>query len=297
MSHDRPNSALDAAALARVRRRYRLVRSLFWFSVLLIPLGCVGPAAMTLAVPDSWVLGLLLAAVLLPCTGLGLFMLMIADWVRYGRSLRAAEQATALGLRFTERPSASEVAWLTEFELCGHGTSPLEFRNLLTGVYQGVALTVLDYEYALEIDELKPYPVHTVVMCWRAVRGVADFVLLPKRWLDRLGEHFGSHPLEVPGVPEFNRRFMLHSENPAAAFDCLTTEVVAFLLEEQDWSVEVQNGSLAVHRYRKFLPPAAWPRFVRGVLQLAALLRRAAGVTDQALSQGIIPADPGRDAV
>ena len=111
---------------------------------------------------------------------------------------------------------------------------------------------------------------------------------------------FGGRSFEVPGEAAFNRAFVLRSREPGALLDCLTPEVVGFLLEAKDWTVEVQAGNLAVQRFRKHLPPADYPQFVRRVLHLAALLRHAAGGPESsptgerpASSEGITPADPG----
>jgi hypothetical protein len=168
----------------------------------------------------------------------------------------------------------------------------LKATNLLTGVVDGVAVTILDYSFVVGHIEFSRGYHRTLMACRRAVRGVPDFLLYAKGWTDKLSGLLGSRPVEVPDEPEFNRRFVLRGAAADEAAACFTPKVVRLLLQEQGWTVEVQGGLLAVFRSNKTLPPDEYPRFVQRVLELAAALRRGAAPPDWTPSEDIQPADP-----
>lgn len=101
----------------------------------------------------------------------------------------------------------------------------------------------------------------------------------------------------MPDAPEFNQQYVLHGRPEDGVQECFTPEVVALLLAEKDWTVEVWGGLLAVQRFRKHLVPDRYPAFVLRTLRLASLLRRALSEPEPPRpplppQEGIVPADP-----
>src|SRR5262245_22854015 len=85
-----------AASLERARRRHRRVWLLLCGFLVLIPVGCAGPWALSLSAAPEYQKALFYAGLLLPFVGLGGALLMRFDLARSGRGLALAEQAERL---------------------------------------------------------------------------------------------------------------------------------------------------------------------------------------------------------
>jgi hypothetical protein len=281
-----PALTRNAASLEAVRRWRWWVRFWFLFFLLLIPLswlplGLVYVAALVgrgnVGRGDADALGLSVCGAM-PFCFIGVLgaALTVRRLRRAGRAVAVAEQADRMGLYYAHRPHASLFAFLQMLHMFRDATAFPRANNLVAGLVDGEAVTALDFINIVGTGENRVDYRQTLVACRRAVRDVPDFLLHPKRWRDRLAEMFGGRTVEVPGVPDFNRLFVLRCRHPGAVLDCFTTEVIALLLEAKDWTIEVWAGTLAVQRFKKHLAPAEYPGFIRRVLDLAAALRRAA---------------------
>ena len=102
----------NAAAVAVLRNRHSHEAGLFYFFLLLIPLGCVIPCILFGYLPQGTPgTACAIAGLGLPFVGLGGMLLMLGDRSRYGRSLGLAEQADRMGFGFIEKPTEECAAY------------------------------------------------------------------------------------------------------------------------------------------------------------------------------------------
>jgi hypothetical protein len=265
----------NAAALEAVRRRYRRTVFLFYFFIALMPLGCVGPCGLAMVIPNETARAVFgMTGLLLPFVGLGGMLLMLGDRSRYKRSLTVAEQADRMGLSFTEVPAKAEYARLRQLPVFDEATKD-DARNLVTGQLGGVALLAADYSYAIGTGRYANASTQTVLALPGAAEGLPRFLLVPRRWTDRLAKLLGGRAIELPGRPEFNKQFTLGGLNAAAIAACFTQEAVQLCLEGKDLTAQTGEGMLVVHRENQFVDPAEYERLAAWAARLARALRPA----------------------
>jgi hypothetical protein len=265
---------VNDAAIASLRRRRRRARTLLLVFLALMPVGCVGPLSLFTLVPEGKAQTVLVvAALLLPFVGLGGALLMWGDRSKYTRALALAEQAEQLGLRFTEKPGKEEWEWLRALRTYGHADEHAGARNLLAGTMAGSGVTVMDYTFVIGFGKGRDICDQTVFALDSAAAGVPNFFLGPRGWLDKLARLFGGGGIEIPGEPEFAKRFVLAGDDEEAIRRCLTPTVIQMCLRQPDRTVEVREGSVVVQRYKKLAAPDQYPEVLTELGNLAKVLR------------------------
>jgi hypothetical protein len=272
---DGPTANDNAAAIASLRRRATRVLRLFYFFVLLIPGGCIGPFALFALFKEGTVATILMVCgLLLPFVGLGGMLLMLGDRSRYKRSLAMAEQAEQLGLRFIESPQPKDFEYLRASQFF-RGAANDAAMNLMTGKIEGIPLTALDYSVAYGVGKYKIVSDQTVAFLHDAAEGLPSFVLYPKSWLDTLSEMLKERSIELPGQAAFNQRFILRTRDKEAVTRLFTSRIVELALSDSTRSVEVYEELLAVFRYKKREKPQEIPQLVEEAMSWVKALRAA----------------------
>jgi len=260
------NNAFD---LTFLRKRYRRTRLLFYFFLLLIPIGCGGSMGSCMVTSPQ---GRKMPAVIvvfgaLFMGGLGGVLLMRFDLRRYGRPVELGELAQRLGLSFEIDPPPWHYSDLTPVLRAQGYLVPL----LLSGRLEGVPVLALD----LALPNDAPGKGQTaVVLPFHAV-GVPDFLLRPRTLLIRLHLVLGiTRPLELLGQPDFNRRFVLVGPEPEALPARFSAEVVELCLSQPRLTAVVKGGLLALFSARRLAKAQELPGLFEHARKLATALRR-----------------------
>jgi hypothetical protein len=234
-----------------------------------MPVGCIGPFAFFSIAPKSAQTPLFITALVLPFVGLAGTLLMFGDRSKCKRSLALAEQADRLGLRFVARPLPDEYRWLERTESFGAAEKHMGGVNRLAGPASGQDVWVIDYTCGVGGSGFR----QTVLVLRGAVRGLPNFVVTPRSWLDKLGRMLGDRGVEVPGRPDVSKRFIVGSDDPEATGRCLSGGTADWLAEAGDMTVEVRDGDLIAQRYNQLVRPEDYSVAIERLRDLETRLR------------------------
>src|SRR5262249_50082037 len=150
-----------------------------------IPLGVVIPCGLAIYAfkgTPATVAGI--TGLVLPLVGIAGVLLMLGDRSNYKRSLALAKQADAMGFEFIEWPTREQYDRFGRLYLFRwHGGDPA--RNMLVRRDEGVKVTVLDFNSAVEATQTKRAYVQTVFVVSLDDTDLPPFVLNPHGWLTK----------------------------------------------------------------------------------------------------------------
>ncbi|KPL00214.1 MAG: hypothetical protein AMK75_05670 [Planctomycetes bacterium SM23_65] len=153
--------------------------------------------------------------------------------------------ASELGLHFSVADPLDLPERLSGFRVFWHG-SLNKAVNVLHGEYQGSETIAFDFEY-LESGGRAVFSV-----CLRPL-GCAfpRLTIRPEGVSDKVGKLIGAHDIDFES-DEFSRKFRVRSDNRKFAYDVCHPRMMALLLKNPGWSIQIADGYWALADGRRW---------------------------------------------
>lgn len=260
----RTNDAELAAARARVTRG----RLVLIFCLLMVPVSAVGSCAGGFLLPENS-----RAFVILPALVLPVVFLIAAFFARRPGKAAAAEialirWADETGLDYRRRADKKTAA--DRVYKMG-GETELKFH--MTGEVGGTRVEFLNRWTRNELPEVMEVEAEqTEVALVGAVPRDLGFALFPKGEMGQVNDLTRGERVRFRDDPEFDRAFILYSENAAAVEGGLPERFVNKCLKRREYTVVARGGTLVVFRLNFVCAPDGYDALLDHALALAAAL-------------------------
>ncbi|HEX4413480.1 MAG TPA: hypothetical protein VH107_07600 [Lacipirellulaceae bacterium] len=180
--------------------------------------------------------------------------------------------AASLGLEFQPLGSNDLLAKHSCFGLFSRGRLR-KALNVLQGDGDNRQLAIFDYDYTTGHSEGKMQWHTTVLSIGLEEAALPYFFLRRKRINDTVYRWFRNKDIEIPGYPEFRRRYVLRGKDVAAICKLFTEPVMDFFYRNSNLSAEGRAQTLVLYRLGKRLKPSAVNDFLSTGLELVSLLK------------------------
>jgi hypothetical protein len=181
----------------------------------------------------------------------------VAAWRAAQRRRREALEhfALARGMRYESSRRGAEEAVAPWIPFFGKGHSR-RWGHTLSGVRNGFPCTAFEYRWATGGGQhTQHHRVHGVL--WERTEGeFPKFTLAPEGVLQRIGQLLGMKDIDFDADPEFSRRYVLKSQDEAAARRLFTVTVRSALTAGDDRVHLAAGGRYLVWYARGRLPAA-----------------------------------------
>jgi hypothetical protein len=270
----------NEAPVSELRQRLSRLNVWYWCFLLLMPVGFLLPcfAGLTVGAAHPHAQGFTLAhalgitALALPLVGLAGWLLMTGDRSRCKTALAAANQADALGYRFSVQPSKKLMARLGAFRMFEDADHQFGL-NCISGTYKGHRVSLLEYRTAYRSLPGPSANVNnqTVVIVEPLEKAFLNFRVGPKTWLSKLLQFFGAPTIKIAAPRDFNRNFIVCGDEPKSLEHILNAEMIELIMEAEG-ILEVHDGSLLFYRHNTLEKPEDYPEMIGLAVQLAKCL-------------------------
>jgi hypothetical protein len=195
------------------------------------------------------------------------FLVIIAVASQYRKGLRQTMwHGVADSYRFQYFPEDPHgLPERHEFALFQEGRSKRAY-NCVEGDYEKLPVIVFDYEY--KTGSGKNTHTHNLSALMCRLKICCPYLMIrPETIIDRFAAFLGFSQIQFES-DEFNRAFNVKGEDKKFAYDICHPQMMEFLLQNRDWTLEFRGGYLVLYHPDKEFEQADVPR----VLAMAAEL-------------------------
>lgn len=101
------------------------------------------------------------------------------------------------------------------------------------------------------------------------------FELRPETLMDKLGAIIGFEDIDIPGFPEFSRKYLLKGKDPGAILAFFSPARINYFEQNPGWGVEAAGQYIAVYSGNVFQKVKTYPAFMASAKALVSDLTRA----------------------
>jgi hypothetical protein len=179
------------------------------------------------------------------------------------------QTSLALGLAFEAEGHLDQMKGLGDLPLYSRGHAK-RVKNVMTGRTGREEFRIFDYQYTTGAGKDSYTWRQTVALYAGGGRGLPDFLLAPEHVFHKIGQAFGYQDIDFDSSPTFSSRYLLRGPDEMAIRSAFTVDTLAFLEQEQGWTIEVQAGNVGIYRAGRRCKPKDLPAFLE---QSRAVLR------------------------
>ncbi len=155
--------------------------------------------------------------------------------------------ARRLGLGFRDRDDTMDQRYHF-LDALQQGEDRFAF-NLLEGQYRGCAVQAFDYHYETHSRDSKGrrQTHHHYLSCYILDQELTfpELRIYPETLLSRLGQMMGYDDIDFESA-EFSRAFTVRSKDKRFAYDICNAQMMEYLLQHRDLTIEIENRSIAM---------------------------------------------------
>jgi hypothetical protein len=181
--------------------------------------------------------------------------------------------AERLGLAFHHRKDHHLAQRLGFLNRLARGSNRYAY-NVIRGVYREQAVTCFDYHYETSSGNSKDgqQTVHHNLSVY-VLKHPVDFPeleIVPRKFRHRIGQMLGVDDIRFESV-EFSRRFVAKSRARRFAYDVCHPRMMAFLMAQGDFNLEIEAHCIAICYDRRQCPDEVQPHLdtlveIRGLI-------------------------------
>ncbi len=208
-----------------------------------------------------------MTATIIILVGFAVVALVAAIWALVRRADRARTEALqqasiAAGLTFEATGDVDQMRALGDLPLLRQGHSK-RIRNGMSGRQGASEVKLFDYQYTTGGGEHSHPWRQTVALYPGGGRSLPEFVLAPEHLFHKIGQLLGYQDIDFESNPGFSSRYLLRGRDETAIRAAFRPETLAFLEQEQGWTVEVHAGTVAIYRAGKRVKPEELGTFLQ----------------------------------
>ena len=162
--------------------------------------------------------------------------------------------AESLNFTFAEKCDKSLMNALGTFHLFSQGYSR-RISNVLTGKFNLIPVTVMDYKYTTGGGKSSHTWFQTVLVIESDKLQLPRFVLRPENLFDKIGSVFGNKDINFETAPVFSKRYLLRGDNEESIRNLFNTRVLEYYEQRLGMSTEGDGVKLIYYRSSKRVPP------------------------------------------
>lgn len=201
-------------------------------------------------------------------------MMLMFYYVPWKRREDLRQLALSSGLDFD--PMAQNLPPLenTGIDLFSRGHSA-KADNLLTPAGDASASACyFDYTYFTGSGKTRTRHDFTLALFRFDKASFPAFKLRPETLMDKLGAIIGFEDIDIPGFPEFSRKYLLKGKDPAAIMGFFSPGRINHFEQNPGWGVEAAGQYIAVYSGKVFQPVKNYPAFMAAAKALVSDLTR-----------------------
>ncbi len=141
------------------------------------------------------------------------------------------------------------------------------FRNVMTGPFGGLDVTVFDYVYQAGKSTMT-----LTLAAFAHDRQLPPFELRSENLVDKINEAFAHNDIDFDSNPQFSKRYFLRSPDEQGSRRLFTPGLLAYFEQippDKQWHIESSARSLIVYRYRQVRNAAEIPDFLNEASAIA----------------------------
>jgi hypothetical protein len=162
--------------------------------------------------------------------------------------------AESLNFTFSEKGEKSLMDSLSGFHLFSQGYSR-RISNVLTGKFNLIPITVMDYKYTTGGGRSSHTWHQTVLAIESDKLQLPRFVLRPENLFDKIGSVFGKKDINFEMAPMFSKRYILRGDNEESIRSFFNVGVLEYYEQHLGLSTEGDGVKLIYYRTSKRIPP------------------------------------------
>lgn len=192
----------------------------------------------------------------------------------YNKKRITALKQFAQSMNFTYSPKGDQSLMnsLSEFHLFSQGYSR-RISNVLTGKFNLIPLTILDYRYTTGGGKSSHTWYQTVLVIESDKLQLPRFVLRPENLFDKIGSVFGNKDINFETAPVFSKRYLLRGDNEESIRNLFNTRVLEYYEQRLGMSMEGDGVKLIYYRSSKRVPPDKIQAFLQEGYDAFTLLK------------------------
>jgi hypothetical protein len=180
--------------------------------------------------------------------------------------------ATQLGLNYSQQRNTALPAEFRFLNRLAQGSNRYAF-NVLSGNYRGHDVLAFDYHYETYSNNSKGgrRTHHHYFSCFilRLTIDCPELLITREGWLSKIAQALGYDDIDFESA-EFSRKFCVRSKQKRFAYDICNPQMIEYLLDNDDLSIEIESRALAL-MFSKCLAPE---EIARNLERLCAVRER-----------------------
>ena len=145
--------------------------------------------------------------------------------------------------------------------------------NVLTGKFNLIPVTVMDYKYTTGGGKSSHTWYQTVLVIESDKLLLPRFVLRPENLFDKIGSVFGKKDINFETAPVFSKRYLLRGDDEESIRSLFNEQVVEYYEQHLGVSTEGDGVKLIYYRTSKRVPPDKIQAFLQEGYDVFNLLK------------------------
>ena len=180
--------------------------------------------------------------------------------------------AESLSFIFAEKCDKSLMNTLSAFHLFSQGYSR-RISNVLTGRFNLIPVTVMDYKYTTGGGKSSHTWYQTVLAIESDKLWLPRFVLRPENLFDKIGSVFGKKDINFETAPIFSKRYILRGVDEESIRSLFNERVLEYYEQHIGVSTEGDGVKLIYYHMSKRVPPDKIQAFLQDGYDVFNLLK------------------------
>jgi len=193
-------------------------------------------------------------------------LLICAYWAGRKRQRELSEWAHNHGLNYDKSKCDGVGLEFADLKCLQRGHSRYAY-NVMTGMWQGAAITAFDYHYATGHGKNRSDHRFSAVVIL-APLPLQPLLIRREHFFDKLTEFFGFDDIDFESA-EFSRKFYVKASDRKWAFDVIHQRMMDYLLSGPNVSVEFGFSAIVAYGSGKFKPSkfSEAAQFISGIIE------------------------------
>ncbi len=200
-------------------------------------------------------------------------LFVIGGKAERSRATAVQREGAVIGFGFEAERSLHQIRALGDVPLFSRSRYGGRVTNLLAGRIDNDETRVFDYDDTTGAGRWDMWRrKQTVALYPGGARDLPDLALSAKKLLHRV---LGYGDIEFETSPVFSSHYLLTGPYPAAIRSVFNPGTLQFFERQSGWTVEVQDGTVAIYRNGKRIRPSETAGFLRRTHRVLQALRQS----------------------
>lgn len=202
-----------------------------------------------------------------------IILICMVVWYYNKQRQKALKQlAESLNFTFSAKGDQSTLDAMRGFHLFSQGHSR-KISNVLTGKFNDIPVTVMDYRYTTGGGKSSHTWSQTVIVIESEKLALPVFILRPENLFDKIGSAFGKKDINFETSPLFSKRYLLRGDDEASIRLIFNQWIIEYYERHPGLSTEGDGRKLIYYRISKSVSPDKIQTFLQEGYEIYGLFK------------------------